>query len=79
MLNTIVDITNIGDLPLGVLRARKGSPVLAHPKSGLLVVVGGHSFARAMLEIGFQLTNFKRFKFVDSREEAENYLRDRQT
>jgi hypothetical protein len=72
-VHTIVDISKIGSIPSGALRARK-SPFMSHPNSHTQVIVGAQHFARKMAEMVFQLTNFKRVKFFETIQEANDFV-----
>jgi hypothetical protein len=72
-LFSIVNLTRLGNIPAGALRARS-SPMLSHPNSGQVIIVGANDFASMMAEVVFKLTNFHNIKFSPTEDEAWAYL-----
>src|SRR5258708_19846529 len=56
-LFTIVNLTRLGVIPPGALRARV-SPFVSHPNSGQILLVGANNFAKTMAEGVFKRTDF---------------------
>src|SRR5581483_12358889 len=61
-IDTLVDISKMGAIPPGALRARN-SPFLSHPRSGYQIVVGASLYAKSMADLLFRLANYKRTRF----------------
>lgn len=70
----IVNLTNMGNIPAGALRARV-SPQVTHPMSGQVCIVGANAVARTMAETVFKLTRFNRIMFFKTEAEAWAFLR----
>ncbi len=73
-LFTIVNLTRLGVIPPGALRARV-SPFVSHPNSGQILLVGANNFAKTMAEVVFKLTNFRKIMFFQNVDEAWAYIR----
>jgi hypothetical protein len=72
-LDTLVDISKMGSIPPGALRARN-SPFLSHARSGYQIVVGANMYAKSMAEMLFRLTNYKRTRFFTTMDAALEFL-----
>src|SRR5258708_1287440 len=73
-LFTIVNLTRLGVIPPGALRARI-SPFVSHENSRQVLLVGANNFAKVMAEVVFKLTNFRKIMFFQNEDEAWAYIR----
>jgi hypothetical protein len=73
-IHTIVDMAHARRPPPGVLSARLDTPVVHHPNSGLLVIIGASAFVRSLSDVVMRLMRFHRVQFVDGREDARIFL-----
>ncbi len=74
-LHSIVDATNVGIPPAGILRGRF-MPIIVHPKSGRVAVVGAPSIAKTLTDAIIRISRiqFNRFTYYRTIEEAIVFL-----
>jgi hypothetical protein len=73
-VHTIVDMTRARRPPPGVLSSRLQTPVIHHPNSGLLVIIGASAFVRSLSDVVMRLMRFNRVQFVETWEDARLLL-----
>jgi hypothetical protein len=73
-LHWVIDTQQMKNLPLGVMKTRS-SPIISHPNSGHIVIVGGNTFVRSMAETMFRLANYKRARFFNTVQDGLDFLK----
>ena len=69
----IVDITKIGTIPAGALRART-SPMTAHENSATIFIVGAKGVAKILADTVFALTHYTRVQFFETEAQVQAQL-----
>lgn len=74
-IHSILDVTHARPSPKGMTSHLRKSPAWTHRTKGIIVIIGGSLFTRALMDIAMRFTSFKDLRFMDSHEQALDYLR----
>jgi hypothetical protein len=73
-LHTLLDVTQLRQIPPGFLAVAKRTPSFSHPRRGDLVVIGATAFARVLGETLMRITRASQIKFFNTPDEGRIYL-----
>jgi hypothetical protein len=74
-LHTLLDVTQMRQIPPGFLAVAKRTPSFSHPRRGDLVVIGANAFARVLGETLMRITRASQIKFFNTPDEGRAYLK----
>ena len=74
LVHTVLDMSGVKNLPQGIIGARVGSPVLVHPRSGVIVVVGAGPLSQSIAGVVLRLTR-KQAHFFKTESEGWDFVR----
>jgi hypothetical protein len=75
LVHTFMTVSEVKNIPIDIISARRGAPAFSHPRSGQLVMIGAKMLARRTAEMIFRLAHYERAKFLDTEEEGWAYIR----